>query len=129
MEYTPNYNLPLPNEDDFFNLEHFNVPKSILDEVLADKANKSDVLNLTLTASNWVGSAAPYTYVLAVTGATSSNLIETTIPSTITDEQLTAYEAAQVKKITQSTDTITLYAYGTKPIIDLPITVIVRGDV
>lgn len=128
MEYTPNYNLPLPDEDDFFNLEHFNIPKLILDEALADKANKSNVLNLTLTASNWAGSA-PYTYVLAVTGATSSNLIEITTPGTITDEQITAYEKAQTKKITQATDTITLYAYGTKPTIDLPITVIVRGDV
>lgn len=129
MEYTPNYNLPLPNENDFFNLEHFNVPKSIVDDTLADKANKSDVLSLTLTASNWAGSATPYTYVLAVTGATSSNLIETITPGTITDEQLTAYESAQIKKITQATDTITLYAYGTKPTIDLPITVIVRGDI
>lgn len=129
MEYTPNYNLSLPDEDDFFNLEHFNVPKSILDEALAGKANKSDVLSLTLTTSNWVGSAAPYTYVLAVTGATSSNLIETITPGTITDEQLISYEVAQIKKITQATDTITLYAYGTKPIIDLPITVIVRGDI
>ena len=129
MEYTTNYNLIKQDESEFYDVDILNDNFDKIDTALGGKTSKSTVLNLTLGSVNWFGSAAPYTYVLAVTGATSSNLIETTTPGTVTDEQLAAYEAVQIKKITQATDTITLYAYGAKPTISLPITIIVRGDV
>lgn len=129
MDYTPNYNLAKQAEDEFYDVDVINDNFDKIDTALGGKTSKSTVLNLTLNPVNWSGSVVPYTYVLAITGATSSNLIETTTPGTVTDEQITAYESVQIKKITQATDTITLFAYGTKPIIDLPITVIVRGDV
>lgn len=90
-------------------------------------AYKSAVSSYTLIT--WSGSTAPYTITIPVTGATTTNIIEV-VPNydTITDTQLTALKAAQIDKITQTTGNITLYAYGTKPTVDIPIKTILRGD-
>lgn len=90
-------------------------------------AYKSAVSSYTLVT--WSGSTAPYTITIPVTGATTTNIIEV-VPNydTITDAQLTALKSAQIDKITQTTGNITLYAYGTKPTVDIPIKTILRGD-
>ena len=90
-------------------------------------AYKSAVSSYTLVT--WSGSTAPYTITIPVTGATTTNIIEV-VPNydTITDTQLTALKAAQIDKITQTTGNITLYAYGTKPTVEIPIKTILRGD-
>lgn len=92
------------------------------------KANKSSHSNYTLLASGWSGSSAPYSFTLSATGVTVSNNVELVVPSTITVAQVEAYQSAAIVTGTQTNGSITLKAYGEKPKINLPITVIIRGD-
>lgn len=105
------------------------ITQMALTAMLGEKASKSTVQNVIVASNSWSGVSAPYSATIAVTGATQNNLIEVTIPGDIIDDQLIALKSAQVDKITQSTGNITLYAYGTKPTIDIPITVVIRGDI
>jgi hypothetical protein len=91
-------------------------------------ATRSATYNLVLSASGWTGSEAPYTNTLSVETATSNNNIELTTPPTVTVAEVSAYTAANIASATQANGSVTVYAYGSKPTIDLPIRVIVRGD-
>lgn len=140
LEYSsPNYTFDV--NEDTGNLE-WSINDSTYDDNIAriiekvtdvetsvsDKANKSTVENTVLTANEWIGDIAPYTNSVSVIGVNADNFIEVLAPSSITDEQYEAFSSANITKVTQSDGSITLYAYGTKPVIDLPITVIIRGD-
>ncbi len=96
---------------------------------LNSRATKSTIQNVSLTSSSWSGSSAPYTYVITVTGVTASNVIELVPQNNLTTEQAAAMVNAQILTGTQSTNSLTLKAYGSKPSLDLPITLIIRGDV
>ena len=91
-------------------------------------SGKSSKRSVTLTAANWSGSG-PYTITVNVTGATTTNNIEVLIPGTATDTQVEAWMNACIVNGTQASGSITLKAYGEKPEIDIPIEVIVRGDI
>ena len=94
----------------------------------ATKVSKSVSNNYTLLASGWSGSSAPYSFTLSAAGVTASNNVELVAPSTVTVAQVEAYQSAAIVTGTQANGSITLKAYGEKPTINLPITVIVRGD-
>lgn len=94
----------------------------------ANKANKSAKVETTLLSANWSEDEAPYTYTLSVAGATANNNIELVAPSNLTATQVAAYVDAQILNGTQTTGSITLNAWGDKPEVDLPITIILRGD-
>ena len=91
-------------------------------------SGKSSKRSVTLTAAKWSGSG-PYTITVNVTGATATNNIEVLIPGTATDTQVEAWMNACIVNGTQASGSITLKAYGEKPEIDIPIEVIVRGDI
>ena len=93
-----------------------------------DYAGTSETVTATLLAASWTGDSAPYTYTLAVTGVTATSNQELLPALTITEEQLTALQAANIQDGGQAANSVTLTAFGDKPIIDLPIRVIVRGD-
>ena len=93
-----------------------------------DYAGTSKTVTATLLAASWTGSSAPYTYTLAVTGVTANSNQELLPALTITSEQLTALQAANIQDGGQAANSVTLTAFGDKPTIDLPIRVIVRGD-
>ena len=93
-----------------------------------DYAGTSKMVTATLLAASWTGSSAPYTYTLAVTGVTANSNQELLPALTITSEQLTALQAANIQDGGQAANSVTLTAFGDKPTIDLPIRVIVRGD-
>ena len=80
-------------------------------------------------ASDLAGTTAPFTYTLTVTGVTATNVIEILPSSSATVAQITAMASALIAGGTQTTNSITLNAYGTKPSVDLPITIIIRGDI
>ena len=108
-------------------LESF-IPMSDGAVVASYKANKSTTVSATMLSTSWVGSVAPYTLTLNVNGVTTSNIVEVVPSPSITTTQVLVMQSAQILTGTQSEDSITLMAFGTKPTIDLPIIAIVRGD-
>lgn len=110
-------------------IQNLNKKVEANEKSLATKASKSKVSSYTLSKSGWSGSAKPYTFVLNnVSGVTANNNVELVVPSNISLVQVEAYQSAAIVTGTQAVNSITLKAYGEKPTIDLPITVIVRGD-
>lgn len=90
-------------------------------------AKKSTLVNTTLTASNWTGSSAPYTYVLPVSGATTSNIVEINYASNASSQAIEAYQNAMLADGGQTTNQITIKATE-KPTVDIPITIVIRND-
>jgi hypothetical protein len=91
-------------------------------------ASKSHSAPVTLTAAGWTGAAAPYSQMVSVVGVTTTSVNEILPGASITADQLTALQAANLQDGGQAAGSITLLAYSDKPAIDLPIRVIVRGD-
>ncbi len=92
------------------------------DSILA--AAKSTLYEETLLAANWVDNV----YTLAVTGVKSSTAVELLPGLTITEDELDALQAANIQDGGQAEGSITLNAFGDVPEIDLPVRVVVRGD-
>lgn len=90
-------------------------------------AKKSAIINTTLTASKWTGSSAPYTYVLHVSGATTSNIVEINYASNASSQAIEAYQNAMLADGGQTTNQITIKATE-KPTVDIPITIVIRND-
>ena len=90
-------------------------------------AKKSTLVNTTLTASKWTGSSAPYTYVLPVSGATTSNIAEINYASNASSQAIEAYQNAMLADGGQTTNQITIKATE-KPTVDIPITIVIRND-
>lgn len=90
-------------------------------------AKKSTLVNTTLTASKWTGSSAPYSYVLSVSGVTSSNIVEINYASNASSQAIEAYQNAMLADGGQTTNQITIKATE-KPTVDIPITIVIRND-
>ena len=81
-----------------------------------------DIVEFTLSSSNWVGSAAPYTYTI---DGYNGKTVEVVEDVSMTMEQLEAIENAKIKSDPRSAENI-LYAFGDKPTIDIPVLLVVR---
>lgn len=92
------------------------------------KANKSTLSEATIPASGWSGESTPYSNTISVEGVTADNNVELVLPADVTAEQIEGYQTAQILNAAQSEGSLTLYAWGEIPTVDLPMTVIVRGD-
>ena len=92
-------------------------------------AKKSTIVDKVLSASGWTGSAAPFTYTLSVDGVTATSVNEISYKYSNNNTQITAYQNALLRDGGQSAGKIILKATGTKPTVDIPITIIVRHDV
>lgn len=90
-------------------------------------AKKSTLVTTTLTASKWTGSSAPYSYVLSVSGVTSSNIVEIDYASNASSTAIEAYQNAMLADGGQTTNQITIKATE-KPTVDIPITIVIRND-
>lgn len=93
-----------------------------------DYAAASTIVTATLLSSGWTGTSAPFVYELSVSGVTASSNQEVLPPTTVTADQLTAIQSANIVDGGQETGKIILKAFGDKPTIDLPIRIILRGD-
>ena len=100
----------------------------ILNEKFGSYTPKSSKVSATLSASSWSGSG-PYSITVSVSGVTASNNVEVLIPGSATNAQVEAWMAAGIVNGTQTTNSITLKAYGDKPSINIPIECIVRKDI
>lgn len=89
---------------------------------------KSTEVSATLLASSWVGSSAPFTYALTVNGVTTTSRQELLTSLAITTTENDALLNAKIVDNGQSANTINLKAFGTKPTIDIPLRIILRGD-
>lgn len=87
----------------------------------------------TLAAANWVGTSAPFSYSLAVTGVTASGANESDqtvlLARDATAAQVKAWDAANVKGAGQAAGFAYLKAHGSKPTTDIPVEVLVTGGV
>lgn len=88
------------------------------------KANAPTALSLTLASGSW-SSATPPTQSLSATGVTASNIIVVGFGSGITSEQYNAASAAKLACTAQKAGTITMTAFGVKPTVNIPISVVV----
>lgn len=100
--------------------------KKYVDDVIA--TTKSTIVSAALSANNWSGDSAPYTYTLSISDVTTTSNQELLPALNITEEELTALQSANIQDGGQLTDSIILKAFGDKPTIDIPIRVILRGD-
>lgn len=93
-----------------------------------DYAAVSTIVTATLLSSGWTGTSAPFVYELSVSGVTASSNQEVLPATTVTADQLAAIQSANIVDGGQETGKIILKAFGDKPTIDLPIRIILRGD-
>lgn len=91
-------------------------------------AAKKSVFTTAVIGTTWTGDAAPYTQTISISGVTADNVVEISLPSTTTSEEVAAYQALNLQDGGQTTDTITLQAFGTVNTVDININVVIRGD-
>lgn len=92
----------------------------------------SNITTVTLSAANWVGDAAPYSYTLTLSGVTTTSnqeFIPITPEEGLTTDMLKVLQSANLQDGGQSNGQVTILAYGEKPTIDLPMRVILRGNI
>lgn len=87
---------------------------------------KSRGLSLMALASGWSSDTYP-TQTVTANGVTTTNNIIVGLPSSITLEQYNAAVDAEIICSAQSTNSITLKCYGYKPLIDIPLSVVILG--
>ena len=95
---------------------------------VANKVDKSTIVDVTLLAANWSGSAAPYTYTATVAGVTTTSTQDWVNSTSITEEQLKAWQAANIVDGGQGVGFVTFKAFGTKPTVNIPLRCILRKD-
>lgn len=84
-------------------------------------------LSVTLASASWTGDSAPYTYTVSNSAITATSTQELSPATSITADQLTALQAANIIDGGQAAGSMTLKAFGEKPSIDIPVRIIVKG--
>jgi hypothetical protein len=80
----------------------------------------------TLTASAWTGTSAPYSQDVTVNGVTSTNGVLFDLGMSISDAQLTSALDGKLRATAQTTNKVTIKAFGDKPAIDIPVQFLVN---
>ena len=92
------------------------------------KSNLSTLVSTSLSAASWTGTSAPYSQTISVEGVTATSANEILPGASISASQLDLLQAANIQDGGQANGSITVLAYGGKPTADLPIRIIIRGD-
>ena len=108
--------------------------KTLNDKITTNANNiaklNSKIQNITLNISSWSGSEAPFSYTVSNSNVTSTSKIVEIMPANgATNEQLQAYLSAGLCGGATGTGTITIKAFGKKPSTNIPITIVVRGEI
>ena len=103
-----------------------NASSSAHSSLFDQKAAKSKALTGTLLASGW-SNTAPYSQVITISGVTANTNGVIGVADTATRSQYEVAAGANLRKIAQSTNSVTIMAYGEKPTVDIPIEIIVLG--
>ena len=88
----------------------------------------SNIEELVLTSTNWIGDSIPYSYTISNDSITSTNIIDL-IFNPNTEELKDTLIDTEISGYLQTNGSITIYAWGNKPSIDIPITIIIRGGI
>ena len=86
----------------------------------------SNLSNITLNASGWTGSSAPYLYKISNSKITASNMLDLIINAN-TQTLVDALSSYRISGYSQSAGSVTIFAWGEKPSINLSATLVVRG--
>ena len=97
-------------------------------ELYNDIKNMHNAITVIVPSTNWAGGTAPYTNNIAVAGVTANNIVEVGLSNNANDDQVKACMKASIAKITQENGRITLYAYGKKPTVDIPLSCIIVNN-
>ena len=106
--------------------------KTLNDRITTNANNitklNSKIQSVTLSASSWTGSEAPFTYVISLSsvGLTGNSQIDIGPGVASTNEQYKALLAASLCGGSISGNNLTIRAWGQKPTINIPITITVR---
>ena len=96
--------------------------------LLSKKADRSVLAAMLLSAGGWTGDTVPYSMSLRLDPVTPDCLVELIPGGSITAKELTALQNANIQGGQQRIGRIDLLAYGEKPEIDLPVRLVIRGD-
>lgn len=83
-------------------------------------------IETTLLAADWVGSSIPYTQDVFSSSISADSQGVVTVSESATDAQFQEAAASTLRKTAQSDGRITIKAYGNKPTVDIPITIILN---
>lgn len=97
-------------------------------ELESAKADKARVIQTLIAASGWTGEEPPFENRVSVAGVTKSSVVDVSLSSAATQGQAAAWMAGQLADGGQEADKAIIRAFGSKPEVDIPVTVIVRGD-
>lgn len=106
--------------------------KTLNDKITTNTNNiaklNSKIQSITLSASSWTGSEAPFTYVISLSsvGLTGNSQIDIGPGVASTNEQYKALLAASLCGGSISGNNLTIRAWSQKPTINIPITITVR---
>lgn len=98
-----------------------------VDEILAEKGNKSVSIECTLIASSWVGVDAPFTQELAVTNLGAAQNGNISVAHSATFEQREMARDAKLCVTGQSDGKLIISADGEMPDIDIPVVITLLG--
>ena len=108
--------------------------KTLNDRITTNANNitklNSKLIDVTLNSSGWSGSSAPYTYTISNSSITDTNeAVEIAPNNSASNDQLKSYMLAGLCGGTISSGKIVLKAFGKKPSINIPIVMIIRGEI
>lgn len=83
---------------------------------------------ITLSASNWVGDTAPFTYTVPEIGIAENSIITIIPRPTISKEQLDSFIFGNIIGTSQTQNQFVLSAFGDKPLIDIPLQILIQYD-
>ena len=88
----------------------------------------SKTINITLSFGSWVGDSVPYSYVISNNNITTDNICDL-IFNPNSQQLVDTLSDAEISGYLQETGKITIYSWGIKPSINIPIILIVRGGI
>ena len=88
----------------------------------------SKTINITLSPGSWTGSSVPYSYVISNSNITTDNICDL-IFNPNSQQLVDALSDAEISGYLQESGKITIYSWGEKATIDIPIILIVRGGI
>ena len=97
------------------------------DHTHTNYASKSTAVNTELIASNWLGDSAPFSITISDQKITDTNNIDI-ISRATSYQEIEAWGNLGYMIGTQEVGSVTIQSYGLKPSVDIPITLVIRGD-